>query len=213
MIYNAVDYPRNLVIVPVPKRGWAPSSIINSFYTNLPCQNCAFYLSSGNSNPGQNFPNIYFPFSRVAEKSDEHSAGWITKFSGGGGKAVKDLINDLKKLNSDSFGNLSEADEKTLFCFLDKFGVWWQLQSSAALIPRETGYWDVLPILRAVKTICLKYDYIMDMNSGLFKFKRNKEIIQFIDINSSQLSGEKDDPKDINKWLYDNKALCENRDL
>jgi hypothetical protein len=205
-IYKEGNNRRDLVIVPVPKRyinnkskKWLPNSIFNTLGD---CINCGFYLSTGTSNIGKNFPGMWFPFLRIQEKDKKYSSdmekGWIYKASG------------LHREHPKFWEKLIEFGiKKTEFLekvFFEKFSHWWQVQISAALPLTQDSLWNSHEELIKLKTIALMFDYTFTEG-----WKRNSNIVTKWYVPECNYTLSK--PEEINNWLLQNKALCETKDI
>ena len=208
-VYDCFIYfnqqPRNIVIVKVPeqyfteKGTWIPEG---RYYRPNTCKNLAYYLSSGTSNEGKNFPNMWFPFLRVktSEKGNEPK-GWLDKAYGLETSIM--LFKHLKK--SFNIDVMSKTPEMMfLLVFLEKFSYWWQITISASLPSPDDTKWNE-PILRKIRDLALTYEY--DTWSG---FKKNKNIIQkyLIPSCNDRLTV----PEDVNTRLKMYRALCYDKD-
>ncbi|CAH6418413.1 Hypothetical protein POVN_LOCUS157 [uncultured virus] len=129
---RCIEGARKFVVVPIPEHGRKALT-----FKTKPA-NQLFYLSSGTSNEGRNFTNVYFPTYGVQEqpvKGHLHS-GLIQKMTS------EDQYTEWRKHLCDVMpGEEVKRGGYTIWwssCklyrgFLDKFSDWYQVQQSAAL--------------------------------------------------------------------------------
>jgi hypothetical protein len=193
---------RHLITIPVPEKyfnskgQWAPMGAYQKYNT---CKSCGFYLSTGTSNEGKNFPGMWFPFMRIREigKTEyiDMDRGWITKAFGL--KSYTPALKDLEKLGVPT--------TPFLLVFLEKFSYWWQVQISASLPSSPDSLWSVHPELIKLKSILMEYDYTN--YDGLI---RNPDIIKEYTV--GRCERRYTEPEEVNTWLREHNALCENND-
>jgi hypothetical protein len=165
---------RLLVVLPIPddrdssqiifnKNGtWCPNGGIGPSYPTS--KKCPFYKSTGKSND-TNFPGMWFPFFRIKtsvpseESTSNLPRGWIYK--AWGLQSVRQLRQRLHQRFSDEIPAVPEQNETGdfLYCFLEKFSHWWQIQLSLQLPTPDQTQWDTDPLLINFKNIVLTYDY------------------------------------------------------
>jgi len=175
-VLNYIKYEnRDLVVLPIldDSKGaqiifnsngkWCPNGGIGPGY--LSSKNCPFYMSTGVSNPDAvNFPGMWFPFFRIKtsipgqdRSISKQERGWIYKAWG------LQSVSQLRQRLENTFEILRPTGPETgdfLYCFLEKFSHWWQIQLSLQLpITQEKTLWDTSDILKKFKEIVLKYDY------------------------------------------------------
>ena len=222
---------RSLVVLPIPDDSktlqiifnsdgkWCPNGGIGPGYPKSII--CPFYRSTGVSNTGAvNFPNMWFPFFRIkTSKASQDSSigrGWIYK--AWGLQSVKQLRKRL--FNKFQIPEVKEEESESkdfLYCFLEKFSHWWQIQLSLQL-PVEPGtLWDTNPILKKLKHIALNYDY--DHFGGDHKcFLKNANTPKkyILESNPYQIYNNPDDDADkINGRLrgFNNLVIEDNEDI
>lgn len=204
MMYKG-NYTRYLTIIPVPnkelnmnKKGqWLPEGRYMRW--NI-CKNVAYYLSTGTSNAGKNFPGIWFPFMRVQERSGgKMPRGWLDKSYGLEGTTSK--YGCLNKLST----QLGVKITPFLLVFFEKFSYWWQVSISAALPTAPEALWNTHPELIALKPLALSYIY--DKYDG---FRKGKVVDTYYV--PKPCFNEGITPEDINRWLLNNNALCYDQD-
>ena len=162
VVLDIPDDSKTLQIIFNSDGKWCPNGGIGPGYPVSKI--CPFYMSTGVSNPSAvNFPNMWFPFFRIkTSRASEDSSidrGWIYK--AWGLQSVKQLRKRL--FNKFQIPEVKEGESESkdfLYCFLEKFSHWWQIQLSLQL-PVEPGgtLWDTNPILKKLKDIALNYDY------------------------------------------------------
>ena len=172
---NYIKYGgRNLVVLHIPddSRGtqiifnsqakWCPNGGVGPGYPS--CKTCPFYQSTGSSND-VNFPGMWFPFFRIKtsipgqpKSIATQERGWIYK--AWGLQSVKDLRTRLYDRFKIPLPEGQELTSDFLYCFLEKFSHWWQIQLSLQL-PLKKGetLWDTSSILQEFKNIVETYDY------------------------------------------------------
>jgi len=203
MMYDGT-YTRYIIIIPVPNpqlnmndRGqWLPEGRYMKWNT---CKNIAYYLSTGTSNAGKNFPGMWFPFMRVQEREGEMSRGWLDKAYGLEGTVVRDGC--LARLQS----QLGVHITPFLLVFFEKFSYWWQVSISAALPTSPTALWNTHPELIALKPLALSYVY--DRFDGF----RKGDVADIYHV-QSPCPNHANTPESINRWLLSNDALCYSED-
>jgi len=199
---------RVMTVVPVPKNAfndqgrWLPSGGVTPGY--LLCKNCGFYLSTGTSNAGQNFPGMWFPFVRVQTKAKEYSyekeKGWIYKAYNL--STAKLYLERLKA----RFG-IQITD--FLLAFMEKFSHHWQIQISAALPSDPESLWNTHRELMTLKPIVLAFDYFNFPERGE-PFVANAKIATEYEV--PRVSATITRPEEVNTWLEKNGALCVEKD-
>lgn len=202
---------RDFVLVPVPKFAFNNQGGWNNNGAGLgtihKCKNCPFYLSSGTSNMGKNFPGMWFPFVRIQEKkkilSSDQNRGWIWKVYGlqreGGTYGGKDFWAGLEKMGIKRTQFLEEV-------FFEKFSHWWQVQISAALPLTQKSLWNSHRELIALKEVALTMNY--ESFEGWYKPKKPIVTRWAVGKCDSVLSS----PEQANAWLKKHNALCQETD-
>ena len=201
-----------ITIVPVPKKDFFSNRDKVGTWTNhlgrdlgmgtgqITCKNCAFYFSTGQSNPGKNFPETWFPFgrSKTTEPSKYNTSpkGWIHKMV-----CLHDNPKFIKALESRGI-----QINSNLMTFLEKFSHWWQVGVSAALPSGPNSVWLVHKEFIFLKHLALTTTYY-DSYDLVLKDKGESDIItQYV------LSDEEKrvftQPQDLNLWLKEKDALC-----
>jgi hypothetical protein len=177
-VLNYIDYGcRNLVVLPIPDDStraqiifnsqgkWCPNGGVGPGYPTS--KFCPFYKSTGHSNE-TNFPDMWFPFFRIKtsipgqnKSIATQERGWIYK--AWGLQSVTQLRTRLRERLKKAIPSLSEEKEPLtsdfLYCFLEKFSHWWQIQLSLQLPVKEGTLWETSPILQELKNIVENYDY------------------------------------------------------
>ena len=196
---------RHLTVVSIPKDNfnkknqWLPSGRYMNWNT---CQKCAFYLSTGTSNEGKNFPGMWFPFMRVQERSGgTMPRGWLDKSYGLEGTSINNPSDVLKMLNKKFDVKITDF----LMVFFEKFSHWWQVSISASLPSAPDSMWNTHAELRFIRDIALAY--VFDNFSG---FVKSEKIIQKYIV--PECVTKADSPEEINSWLLKNNALCYDKD-
>jgi hypothetical protein len=163
---------------------------------------------------------MWFPFFRIktsnANEDSPIGRGWIYKAWG------LQSVKQLRKRLSDKF-QIPEVKEQEneskdfLYCFLEKFSHWWQIQLSLQLPLEPDTLWDTTPILKKLKEIAINYDY--DHFGGDHKcFLKNantpKEYTLKEDGPDQTYNNTDDNPEIINEWLRrgGNKLVIEDKD-
>lgn len=186
---------RHLTIIRVPKQyfnnkgQWLPEGRYMKWNT---CKSCAFYISTGTSNEGKNFPGMWFPFMRAKETTKgEMMRGWLEKAYGLEGSEV------LRSLNKQFGIKITEF----LMVFFEKFSYWWQVSMSAALPSHPDSLWNTHPELRDIKIIALENTYA----SFDRKFIKSQNVQVY---HVPECVVKATTPEDINRWLGSYNSLC-----
>lgn len=216
---------RPLVVLPIPddrekaqiifnsNGKWCPNGGIGPGYPQS--INCPFYRSTGQSNPdSRNFPNMWFPFFRIKTSKyvpgvslSKLDRGWIYK--AWGLQSVKQLRQRLNTIFNIPLPELGQDETKDiLYCLLEKFSHWWQIQLSLQLPEDENSLWSTNKLLIEFKKLVLNYDYDhfggdkncfipikQSVKKDLPKYKLNT-IINITE------------PEEINIWLRKGHYLC-----
>ena len=138
---------------------WCPNGGIGPSYPTSKI--CPFYKSTGVSNPSSvNFPNMWFPFFRIKTSQEKQGSnipkGWIYKAWGlQSVKQLRERLTERFQIPAPTFPETSDF----LYCFLEKFSHWWQIQLSLQLPIDEGTMWSTNDILKKMKDIVLNYDY------------------------------------------------------
>uniref|UniRef100_A0A6C0HGG8 Uncharacterized protein n=1 Tax=viral metagenome TaxID=1070528 RepID=A0A6C0HGG8_9ZZZZ len=164
----------------------------------------AFEYSSGKSNIGQNFPNTFLPIKHVQADCYIKKSGDLYKNILYNNESFDD------KLKEFTIGCPTAAGMKHLEYFINRFGVWKELQISAALGGgRDTkSVWDIrgFPYVQKLRDFALNNDYDYDTKTfiprretiDLFNWKEERYIPFGKDYDSNC------DFRAINGWLTDN---------
>ena len=226
-VLDCVNYGgRFLVVLDIPNdndthqiifngRGkWCPNGGIGPGYPEA--KKCPFYKSTGTSNSSidANFPNMWFPFFRIKTKNPNETSptgrGWIYK--AWGLQSVTQLRQRLyKNFNIPLQESGKELTSDFLYCFLEKFSHWWQIQLSLQLPIDSNTLWDISPILQKLKNIVLTYDYDHFRNDQdcfikrevpliLIKYNLQSEPIHNYE-KQPKANGSDKIPETINNWL------------
>jgi hypothetical protein len=178
---------------------WCPNGGIGPSYPKSKI--CPFYLSTGKSND-TNFPGMWFPFFRIKTLPAKQSLskmerGWIYK--AWGLQSVKKLRERLNKRFNIPLPTEQETED-ILYCLLEKFSHWWQIQLSLQL-PIENGtLWETNPLLREFKKIVLNYDYDNFLGDSNCFMERNPDLKkQYVLTQPTVLKDS--EPETINTWL------------
>jgi hypothetical protein len=195
---------RKIMIIDIPNKYLFNNNKWLTMSSNVgypDCGKCAFYYSTGTSNTGKaNFPDVWFPFLRIKEdKKKERTKsskerGWIRKACG---------LHDVIKIKEILITGKIKYDN-FMILFLTKFSHWWQLQISAAM--SSDSMWNTHTELIKLKALVLNNDYFL--GKDLLSCNNNISNI----IVSNEILIDSDVPENINKWLLDNGALCEEND-
>lgn len=168
------------------------------------CTHCAFYRSTGSSNMGKNFPDIWFPFLRVKETmsgfKDEMPIGWLEKASG------LNMNRYLMKALKDTLKIDTESDMAFLDDFMEKFSHWWQVQITSAIITSPNSLLITHPILQKLRVLALSFDFDIVKD----KFNPSEDITKVYNIGLPTKKLE--NPNEANKWLSRRHALCSTED-
>jgi len=211
---------RYFCIVPVPNQGdYYISSKTNQWYQGLGhftqkviSKNCPFFFSTGTSNEGANFPDMWFPFYRlqtveIVKPHITKPVGYIKKAYGLGHNKPLDnaVLKALKRIGTD----INESDAKLLNSFLEKFSYWWQVQISASLPQGDKSLFLTNGFFIRLKSILLSYNE--DVKNLIPNVKNI--IITKYDLDPKKACKMKiEDPKEVNDWLRSNNALVMNED-
>ena len=195
LVYTgALRKRRHLTTIPIPaiyfnqKKQWLPEGRYMKWHT---CKACAFYLSTGTSNEGANFPGMWFPFMRMQEQAGKTMPrGWLSKAYGLEGSSLQEKL-----------AQIGIEQTPFLFTFFEKFSYWWQISMSAALPSRPDSLWNVHPELRKVRDAALMYVY--DRWDG---FARSDQMVQEYLVPECEERAES--PEAINAWLGRHNSLC-----
>lgn len=204
--FKSMPIDRFMTIVPVPKYQlysgkWMPSG--GAFSRYIKCANCPFYYSSGTSNEGKNFPQMWFPFLRIREIGPSRfvtqDRGWIEKAWG---------LNNSRYLK-ESLIKMGITVDEFILNFLEKFSHWWQVSISAALPSGPDCLWSSHKELAKLKAIAIEYDLDMEKNPPTL-VKNPKIVTKY---NVPECEGTKlSQPEQINQWLTNHNALCGEKD-
>jgi len=164
---------------------------------------CPFYLSTGKSND-TNFPGMWFPFFRIKTLPAKHSLskmekGWIYK--AWGLQSVKKLRERLNTRFNIPLPTEGKETQDMLYCLLEKFSHWWQIQLSLQLPIEHSTLWETNDLLKEFKKIVLNYDYdnFLGDNNCFIPIKQEDKKIYIL--KQCEVVVSNDEPEEINKWL------------
>jgi hypothetical protein len=168
------------------------------------CTHCGFYRSSGSSNMGKNFPDVWFPFLRVKESMtglrDEMPIGWLEKASG------LNMNRYLMKALKDALEIKEKSDIAFLDDFMEKFSHWWQIQMTCAIVTSPNSLLVTHPILQKLRIIALSFDF--DIVKDVFIPNDDITKLYNIGLPTRKLKNS----KEANAWLSRRHALCSTED-
>jgi hypothetical protein len=137
---------------------------------------------------------MWFPFFRIktsipgqTKSIATQERGWIYK--AWGLQSVTELRKRLRKRFQGKIALPEEGKELTsdfLYCFLEKFSHWWQIQLSLQLPVEQGALWQTSPILQELKKIVENYDY--DHFRGdeeCFILRRGNKITKLYDLSKT----------------------------
>lgn len=183
---------RHLTTVTIPKYAFNNKGTWIPVATN--CKVLGFYLSTGTSNEGKNFPGIWFPFLRIKTGVKKYSydmdRGWIWKANGlQRNRTFLELLEKIMPISD------------FLLVFFEKFSHFWQVQMSAALPSAPRSKWNTHRELIELRAFCLTHRYLPfegfiedDSIVTEYEVKRCERVLR--------------EPEQVNNWLISRRALC-----
>lgn len=200
-LLNYIEYDgRNLVVLPIPddrtgkqiifnsQGKWCPNGGVGPGYPS--CKTCPFYQSTGRSNE-TNFPSMWFPFFRIKtsipgqpKSIATQERGWIYKAWG-----LQSVTQLRTRLNKKFHQKIPLPDPKNqitsdyLYCFLEKFSHWWQIQLSLQLPVNQEALSSLPEIFKNFIDIVKDYDYDhFGVNNFFIPREESKKIRQLYNL-------------------------------